>query len=94
MWLPHDFLLSHGVQQWSDLPFWVDPGGETGGAWQVNTDRTTAAGLRHRPPQQTIADLHAWYPTQPETRRAKLRAGMSAEREQEVLSEWAARGSE
>ena len=87
-WLPHEFLLAEGVQQWSDLPFWVDPGGDLGGAWGVNTDRARAAGLRHRPLRETIADLYAWFRTLPEERRRNLKAGMSAAREAEVLAAW------
>lgn len=87
-WLPHEFLLEQGVAQWSDLPFWVVPDGELGGAWSVNVARATAAGLRHRPIGDTIVDTHAWFQTLPEERRATLRAGMSADREGEVLAAW------
>jgi 2'-hydroxyisoflavone reductase len=87
-WLPHEFLLEQGVQEWSDLPFWVNPDGELGGAWSVNVARATAAGLRHRPIGETIVDTDAWFQTLPEERRATLRAGMSAEREAEVLAAW------
>ncbi len=91
IWVPHDFLLEQAVNEWVDLPFWVNPGGELGGAWTVNTERATAAGLTHRPIGDTIADLYAWWQQQPEERQASLRAGMSAERESEVLAAWAAR---
>jgi 2'-hydroxyisoflavone reductase len=93
-WLPHAFLRDQGVQQWTDLPFWVDPEGELGGAWRVNTDRATAAGLRHRPIRETIVDLHGWFQSLPAERRSALRAGMSAEREAEVLAAWDARGAD
>ena len=89
-WLPHDFLLAQGVQQWTDLPFWVVPDGELGGAWKVNTDRARAAGLKHRPIKDTVVDLHAWFQDLPAERRQALRAGMSAEREAEVLAAWTA----
>lgn len=88
VWVPHDFLLEQGVNEWVDLPFWVHPEGELGGAWTVNTERATAADLRHRPIGDTVADLYAWWLEQPEERRASLRAGMSAEREAEVLAAW------
>ncbi len=91
VWVPHDFLMEQGVNEWVDLPFWVHPEGELGGAWTVNTQRATAAGLRHRPIGDTVADLYAWWLEQPEERRARLRAGMSAEREAEVLAAWGRR---
>ena len=87
-WVPHDFLLEQGVQQWTDLPFWVDPGGELGGAWTVNVERASAAGLVHRPIRDTIVDLYEWYQSLGAERRSELRAGMSAEREEEVLAAW------
>ncbi|MDJ0878241.1 MAG: hypothetical protein QNI86_06490, partial [Halieaceae bacterium] len=69
-------------------PFWVSPEGELAGAWTVNTERATAAGLTHRPIRNTVEDLYAWWLSQPQERRASLRAGMSAEREAEVLAAW------
>jgi 2'-hydroxyisoflavone reductase len=90
-WVPHEFLLEQGVQQWTDLPFWVDPNGELGGAWKVNVERAAAAGLSHRPIGETIVDLYNWYQSLDEERRAGLRAGMSAEREAEVLAAWHSR---
>lgn len=87
-WVPHEFLLEQGVNEWVDLPFWVSPTGELAGAWTVNTERATAAGLTHRPITETVRDLWAWWQTLPEERRATVRAGMSAERESEVLAAW------
>ncbi len=88
VWVPHEFLLAQGVNEWVDLPFWVSPDGDLAGAWTVNTARATAAGLTHRPIRDTVADLYTWWRAQPEERRASLRAGMSAEREAEVLAAW------
>ena len=39
----------------------------------------------------TVAATLAWWDTLPEERRAKLRAGLSAKREQEILAAWHAR---
>jgi 2'-hydroxyisoflavone reductase len=42
--------------------------------------------LKFRPVDETAADTVAWWSTEPEERRAKLKAGISAEREKEVLA--------
>jgi len=86
-WVPHEFLLAQELQQMTDLPFWVTPDGSYAGIFQVNSAAASAAGLRHRPLAESIRDTHAWFQSQPEERQ-KLRAGMSAEREAEVLAAW------
>jgi 2'-hydroxyisoflavone reductase len=60
----------------------------------VRIDRALAAGLRFRPLDETVRDTLAWNETRPEERRTSLRAGMSAEREAEVLAAWRASESE
>jgi len=89
-WVPHDFLLEQGLQQMSDLPLWAAPDGPYAGVWQVNSEKASLAGLKHRPLQQSIEDTHQWFQSQPPARREKLRAGLSAEREAEVLAAWRA----
>jgi 2'-hydroxyisoflavone reductase len=39
----------------------------------------------------TVADTLAWFRKEPAERQAKLRAGLSAEREKEALAAWHAR---
>ncbi|MEP5762987.1 MAG: NAD-dependent epimerase/dehydratase family protein [Halieaceae bacterium] len=90
-WVPDDFLLEQGLQQMSDLPFWAAATGPYAGVWQVNADKATAAGLRHRPLRDTIIDTHEWIQAQPATRREPLRAGIPAQRESEVLAAWHAK---
>ncbi len=87
-WVPADFLAEHKVEPWSDMPVWVSPDGEDAGMGQVSTARAMKAGIAIRPVGETIADTLAWFDTQPEERRAKLRAGITAEREKEVLAAW------
>ncbi len=47
-----------------------------------------AAGLTYRPLDTTITDLMAWFRSQPAERQAKLRAGISREKETELLKAW------
>jgi 2'-hydroxyisoflavone reductase len=57
----------------------------------VRLDRALAAGLAFRPLDETVRDTLAWNETSPQERRADFRAGLSAEREAEVLAAWQSR---
>lgn len=87
-WVPADFLAEHGVTPWGDMPAWLPGSGETAGFSRVSNARAVAAGLTFRPLATTAADTLAWFGEQPDERRARLRAGITAERETEVLAAW------
>jgi 2'-hydroxyisoflavone reductase len=89
-WVPWPFLERHKVEPWSDLPAVIPATGEGGGMSQVSVARAVAAGLRFRRVAETSRDTLAWWEGLPEERRAKLRAGLSAAREAEVLAAWRA----
>jgi 2'-hydroxyisoflavone reductase len=89
-WVPADFLEAQKVAPWMDMPSWI-PRGPDSGMTQVSNARAIAAGLGFRPVADTARDTLAWWKGQPEERRAKLRAGLAAEREREVLAAWKAR---
>jgi 2'-hydroxyisoflavone reductase len=88
-WVPAAFLEKAGVAPWSDMPVWV-PAGPDAGFAQMSNARAVAAGLRFRPTVETARDTLAWWRTLPEERRAKPKAGLSPEREREVLARWRA----
>jgi len=88
-WVPAKFLEEQKVSPWGDMPAWI-PRGPEGGAMAVSNARAVARGLRFRPVAETARDTLAWWKAQPEDRRAKLRAGIAAEREAEVLAAWKA----
>lgn len=87
LWVPWSFLETHQVRAWADLPAWV-PASMEAAFGRVSTRQATAAGLAIRPLPETVAATLAWWREQPEDRRAKLRAGLSPEREAEVLAAW------
>ena len=89
-WVPATFLEAQQVAPWSDMPVWVPPVGDMAGFARVGIARATAAGLTFRPVDDTVRDTLAWWRTVPEERRAKLRAGLGAAREAEVLAAWRA----
>jgi len=89
-WVPTAFLEAEQVSPWSDLPVWVRGEGESAGFGRRSIARALAAGLTFRPLPSTAADTLAWFRAQPPARQAKLRAGLSAEREAELLARWRA----
>jgi len=89
-WVPATFLEAQQVAPWSDMPVWVPPVDDMAGFARVGIARATAAGLTFRPVDDTVRDTLAWWRTVPEERRAKLRAGLGAAREAEVLAAWRA----
>jgi 2'-hydroxyisoflavone reductase len=87
-WVPEKFLDEHKVSAWTDMPVWT---GGTGGFSSIDCTKAIRAGLHFRPADATAKDTLAWWKTLPEDRRKKMRAGISPEREQEVLAAWKAR---
>ena len=89
-WVPAEFLAGQGVEPWRDLPVWMPAVGESAGFGRVSVAKARAAGLATRPLSETVRDTLAEYRTWPEERRARLRAGLTAEREAQVLAAWRA----
>ncbi|MFY9577970.1 MAG: NAD-dependent epimerase/dehydratase family protein [Gaiellaceae bacterium] len=82
-WVPSDYLLGEGVEEWMGVPLWIaSPGWQA--ANSVPVSKATAAGLTFRPLAETIADTLAW-DAQREWPRADG-VGLSPEREQELLA--------
>ena len=91
-WVPADFLKAHKVAPWMGMPLWVPPVGDYAGFAAVSRQKAIDNGLEFRPLKQTITDTLAWFGTLPAERQGKLRAGISAAKEQEVLAAWRAQG--
>ena len=93
-WASDRFLLDQHVTPWTDLPFWLPP--ETTphlqGLMSVNTRKATAAALHPRPLDETVADVLRWYREEEQSR--PLRAGLAADREQQLLQKWRTRGAD
>ncbi len=88
IWVDRDFLAKHKVEGWSDMPVWLPPVGEYEGFNRVSSAKAEAVGLTYRPLSDTVRDTLAWFDKQPEEKRSKLRAGIDAKREKEVLKAW------
>lgn len=83
-WVPNSFLKSAPGEP-IEMPIWAPPEGETKGFHRVDVRKAQRAGLTYRPIDVTVADTLAWFRTLPPERQAKLRAGLTAEREAELL---------
>jgi 2'-hydroxyisoflavone reductase len=84
-WASEEFLTEQKVQPWSDMPVWI---GKEDGLARAKIDRALSKGLTFRPLAETARDTLAWFKSLPRDRQAKLRAGLTPEREAEVLNAW------
>ncbi len=87
-WVDAGFLEAQKVSPWSDMPVWVPSRGEEGGLSRTSIQKALAEGLTFRALDVTTRDTLAWFKTQPADRQAKLKAGLTREREKEVLAAW------
>ena len=79
-------------EQQVGLPIWVpSKDSEYAGYGSVSNQRAIAAGLTFRPLATTVQDLLAWVRSLPAERQAKLNAGVTREKEAELLKAWHAR---
>jgi 2'-hydroxyisoflavone reductase len=90
-WADADFLEAQKVRPWADMPVWFPPKGEMLGWGTANIEKAVAKGLTFRPLAETARETLEWHQTRPAEAQAKLRAGLTAEREAEVLAAWHAR---
>lgn len=99
VWVETDFLQSHKVQMWSDMPLWIPARGDFAGVGTLSNAAAIKAGLAFRPIAQTTIDTIAWYKGQPDDpvrdgrvlrnhANGTMRSGLSPEREAEVLRAW------
>ena len=86
-WVSEAFLAGHGVEPWSDIPLVVSQSEEDErGMLSVSIAKARAAGLALRPLGETVQDTLEW-----ERGRSSghpWRAGISPEREEELLAAW------
>ncbi|MDJ0760851.1 MAG: NAD-dependent epimerase/dehydratase family protein [Woeseiaceae bacterium] len=83
-WVPISFLRGVDIRPYVDMPIWI-PGDPLS---SVDNSLAVDAGLTFRPLAVTAADTLAWHKERPEQERRKLRIGIDAKREKEVLRAW------
>jgi 2'-hydroxyisoflavone reductase len=86
-WVPEDFLKDHKVEAWSDMPVWAGAYNEAGIS-QTKISKALSKGLAFRPLGETARDTLAWFKSLPQDRQSHLKAGLTPEREAELLAQW------
>jgi 2'-hydroxyisoflavone reductase len=88
-WVDKEFLKAQGGEEGLNLPIWVPPG-EPGyeGFAQVSAKKAIDTGLTTRPISETVQATLEWWRELPAERREKPRAGISLEREKELIALW------
>jgi 2'-hydroxyisoflavone reductase len=84
-WVDDEFLVSHEVVPYTELPLWI-PGEEAIGFNTVNCQKAIKAGLTFRPLNDTVRDTLAW--ANGRSTDYQWRNGLKAERETVLLQEW------
>ena len=87
-WVSADFLEAQKVAPWSDMPVWIPPRGEEAGGNKVSNKQALAKGLTFRPLPETARETLTWFKKLPQDRQSHLKAGLTPEREAEVLAVW------
>lgn len=89
-WVSEEFLLEKGVAPWQELPAWVPR--EMAGFDKVNVNKAIQDGLTFRPLADTVRDTLNWererYQQAGSDDQQSKRAGITAEKEAEVLAAW------
>lgn len=88
VWVDEAFIAEHEVAASRGLPVWHPQTGPDAANFAISGARARAAGMQNRPERETARDLLTWWSTLPEERTAKPRAGLSAEREAELIGLW------
>jgi len=91
-WVNYEFLTEMGLRPYTHLPVWMPPIPGREGFARFDLTPEIEAGLTYRPLAVTAKETLDYHFSRPPERQAELRAGITAEREAEVLAAWHARG--
>ncbi len=85
IWATEEFLKQENVAVWSEMPLYLHESDEDlQGFLSANIDKALAKGLKFRSLRETIRDVLNWR----KTKTGELKAGISDEREKELLKKW------
>jgi 2'-hydroxyisoflavone reductase len=93
VWVSEAFLAEQEVGAWIEMPLWIpasDP--DAAGFFAFSCDKAIAAGLTSRAVEETVRATLEWARTRDEAHQ--WRAGLTAEREAELLAAWVSGGEE
>jgi 2'-hydroxyisoflavone reductase len=89
-WASYEFLQQQGVRPYVEMPVWRPPTPGYEGFARFDLSREVAAGLTFRTLADTTMATLEYHYSRPSERQAQLRAGLTPEREAEVLRAWKA----
>lgn len=83
-WAPDDVLMTHEIQQWTELPLWRTHAG----VWNIDSTAAQAAGLTCRPLAETVAATWKWLRDggRPIAHPRWAEHGITAEKETAILA--------
>ena len=93
IWIDDAFLESRGFTGWMDLPLWIGSSRGIPGFMNMLVDRAHEHGLTIRPLAETIHDTRLWSQTLAPTIPSAKVAGITRDRERELLAAWRERAS-
>ena len=92
VWVDESFMSEHNVQPWTEMPLWIPEtfplDGETKpwkGGFSISVENAVKEGLTFRRIGETVTDENEWMKS---TDEWELKAGISGEREKELLERW------
>jgi 2'-hydroxyisoflavone reductase len=86
-WVTGEFLAENQVAPWSQLPLWIpESDADAAGFARISTEKAQATGLTARPLEETVQATLEWAATRPAEHQ--WRAGLTPEREAELLQLW------
>jgi 2'-hydroxyisoflavone reductase len=95
VWVDDEFLVEHGVEEWTELPVWTTGGPQTAAVWLPSSEKALAAGLRCRPVTETVQDTWDWVASLGadvlKVYRETPQHGIDLAKEEGILTAWAAR---
>lgn len=83
-WVSEEFLKYENVTGWSELPLWLPSEDKIVNFFSVDCGKAIRCGLTFRPLHETARDTYEW----DSSRDTGLRAGLTSEREIELLHAW------
>src|SRR5882672_1136032 len=89
-WVNAEFLQTHSVAPWTELPLWVD---DAPGLARTRISRAMKEGLKFTALEKTLVDTNEWAQAQVRAQGSESlgTAGLRSEKEASVLAAWAQR---
>jgi len=84
VWVDDEFLIEQDVGAYFEMPLWIPLNGDNNYFSEVSVEKAVRNGLVFRSPEESAIDALKWR----ETTDFPTRAGMTSEREEELLKLW------